>query len=135
MNGTNDGITRRNMVLQLAPAAALAAAGIMPAMAADRSRSDPGPTNPPLDGQNPDSAFDPGPGAGRHGIHAGLRRWKFLGVRDGFAERRDGAPAARSSVEELRRHRSSVEEPPQAGVVHFPDRSSRLTGGRPESSR
>jgi len=59
MNGTNDGITRRNMVLQLAPAAALAAAGIMPAMAADRSKSDPGPTNPPLDGQNPDSAWPP----------------------------------------------------------------------------
>src|SRR6266705_785658 len=59
MNGTNDGITRRNMVLQLAPAAALAAAGIMPAMAADRSKSDPGPANPPLDGQNPDSAWPP----------------------------------------------------------------------------
>jgi oxalate decarboxylase len=47
------------MVLQLAPAAALAAAGIMPAMAADRSRNDPGPGNPPLDGQNADSAWPP----------------------------------------------------------------------------
>src|SRR2546422_5067494 len=34
--------------------AALAVAGIVPAMAADRSRSDPGPGNPELDAQNPD---------------------------------------------------------------------------------
>jgi len=40
--------------------AALAAAGIVPAMAADRSRSDPGPGNPTLDGQNPDSMWPPG---------------------------------------------------------------------------
>src|SRR6266705_4604283 len=59
MNGTNDGITRRNMVLQLAPAAALAAAGIMPAMAADRSKNEPGPSNDPLDKQNPDSEWPP----------------------------------------------------------------------------
>src|SRR5882762_6543101 len=39
--------------------AALAAAGIVPAMAADRSRSDPGPGNRTLDGQNPDSTWPP----------------------------------------------------------------------------
>ena len=39
--------------------AALATAGIVPAMAADRSRSDPGPGNPPLDAQNPDSTWPP----------------------------------------------------------------------------
>ncbi len=59
MNNTTDGVTRRKMVLQLAPAAALTAAGILPAMAADRSRSDPGPGNPPLDAQNADSAWPP----------------------------------------------------------------------------
>ena len=41
-------------------AAALAAAGIVvPALAADRSRTDPGPGNPGLDGQNPDSIWPP----------------------------------------------------------------------------
>jgi len=41
-------------------AAALAAAGIaVPALAADRSRTDPGPNNPPLDAQNPDSIWPP----------------------------------------------------------------------------
>src|SRR5256884_9463531 len=40
--------------------AALAVAGIVPAMAADSSRSDPGPGNPTLDGQNPDSMWPPG---------------------------------------------------------------------------
>src|SRR5437870_5249317 len=40
--------------------AALAVAGIAPAMAADSSRSDPGPGNPTLDGQNPDSMWPPG---------------------------------------------------------------------------
>ena len=40
--------------------AALAVAGIVPAMAADRSRSDPGPCDPALDGQNPDSMWPPG---------------------------------------------------------------------------
>src|SRR5436190_11513212 len=39
--------------------AALAAAGIGTAMAADRSRSDPGPGNPALDAQNPDSMWPP----------------------------------------------------------------------------
>src|SRR5438132_3420094 len=39
--------------------AALAVAGIVPAMAADRSRSDPGPGNPELDAQNPDSMWPP----------------------------------------------------------------------------
>src|SRR6266404_2083745 len=41
-------------------AAALAAAGLVaPALAADRSRTDPGPANPVLDGQNPDSTWPP----------------------------------------------------------------------------
>jgi oxalate decarboxylase len=41
-------------------AAALAAAGIaVPALAADRSRSDPGPANQGLDAQNPDSIWPP----------------------------------------------------------------------------
>ena len=39
--------------------AALAVAGIVPAMAADTSRSDPGPGNPALDAQNPDSMWPP----------------------------------------------------------------------------
>ena len=59
MTNTKDGVTRRKMMLHLAPAAALAAAGIAPAMAADRSRSDPGPKNPELDAQNPDSTWPP----------------------------------------------------------------------------
>jgi oxalate decarboxylase len=59
MSSTKDGVTRRNMVLHLAPAAALAAAGIVPAIAADRSRNDPGPVNPALDAQNPDSTWPP----------------------------------------------------------------------------
>ena len=47
-------------MLHLAPAAALAAAGIGPALAADnRSTNDPGPANPPLDAQNPDSQWPP----------------------------------------------------------------------------
>jgi oxalate decarboxylase len=42
-------------------AAALAAVGIVvPAVAADRSRSDPGPANPALDAQNADSIWPPG---------------------------------------------------------------------------
>jgi oxalate decarboxylase len=59
MNGENDGVTRRSLLFNVAPAAALAAAGIVPAMAADRSRSDPGPGNATLDGQNPDSTWPP----------------------------------------------------------------------------
>src|SRR5438046_1337276 len=39
--------------------AALAAAGIGTALAADRSRSDPGPGNPALDALNPDSMWPP----------------------------------------------------------------------------
>src|SRR3989441_1976943 len=39
--------------------AALAVAGIVPAMAGDRSRSDPGPGNPGLDAQNTDSMWPP----------------------------------------------------------------------------
>jgi oxalate decarboxylase len=41
-------------------AAALAAAGIAPVLAADRSTSDPSPGNPSLDAQNPDSMWPPG---------------------------------------------------------------------------
>jgi oxalate decarboxylase len=59
MNDTSDGITRRTMMLHLAPVAALAAAGIVPAMAADPSRSDPGPANASLDTQNSDSMWPP----------------------------------------------------------------------------
>src|SRR6202790_3779482 len=55
MDSAHDGVTRRSLIFNVAPAAALAAAGIVPAMAADKSRSDPGPGNPTLDGQNPDS--------------------------------------------------------------------------------
>src|ERR1700731_2407662 len=41
-------------------AAALAAAGmVVPALAADRSRTDPGPANQGLDAQNPDSIWPP----------------------------------------------------------------------------
>jgi oxalate decarboxylase len=49
------------MVLQLAPLVAIAAAGVVPAMGAgdDRSQTDPGPRNPQLDGQNPDSTWPP----------------------------------------------------------------------------
>jgi oxalate decarboxylase len=59
MKTRNDGMTRRRMIFNVAPAAALAAAGVK-AMAADRSRSDPGPGNAALDGQNLDSAWPPG---------------------------------------------------------------------------
>src|SRR5229473_1568037 len=50
--------------------AALAVAGVAPAIraagqeSADRSRSDPGPTNPALDSQNPDSITPPSSDAG-----------------------------------------------------------------------
>jgi oxalate decarboxylase len=47
------------MMLQAAPAAALVAAGMAPAMAADLSRTDPGPSNPGVDAQNPDSTWPP----------------------------------------------------------------------------
>src|SRR5205807_4083206 len=50
-------------------------------------------------------------------------------------ERFDGAPAARGAVKELRRCRGGFKESPQARVIHFPDCSSRITGGGPESSR
>jgi oxalate decarboxylase len=59
MSTTNDGVTRRDLVLHLAPLAALAVAGVLPAMAEDRSQTDPGPKNPDLDGQNADSAWPP----------------------------------------------------------------------------
>ena len=61
MNNGNDGITRRKVMFQIAPAAALAVAAIGPVMVAntDRSQTDPGPQNPDLDGQNPDSVWPP----------------------------------------------------------------------------
>src|SRR5882762_7048089 len=52
---TRDQFTRRGFLG--IGGAALAAAGMGPALAADRS--DPGPGNPPLDGQNPDSMWPP----------------------------------------------------------------------------
>jgi len=59
MDSTNNGITRRTAMFQIAPLAALAVGGIRSVMAEDRSRSDPGPGNPALDGQNRDSAWPP----------------------------------------------------------------------------
>src|SRR5277367_6715058 len=61
MRNTNDGITRRKVMFEVAPVVALAAAGVVSAMGAttDRSRSDPGPNNPDLDAQNPDSIWPP----------------------------------------------------------------------------
>jgi oxalate decarboxylase len=47
------------MVLQVAPMAALAVAGVLPAMGADKGPTDPGPGNAGLDGQNPDSTWPP----------------------------------------------------------------------------
>src|SRR4029453_1949843 len=54
---TRDQLTRRGFLG--IGGVALAAAGIVPAMAEDRSRSDPGAGNPPLDAQNPDSMWPP----------------------------------------------------------------------------
>jgi oxalate decarboxylase len=55
---TNHDVSRRRFLG--IGAAALAAAGIVvPALGADRSRTDPGPANPALDGQNPDSIWPP----------------------------------------------------------------------------
>ncbi|MDB6112581.1 MAG: oxalate decarboxylase, partial [Pedosphaera sp.] len=60
---TRDKFTRRGFLG--IGSAALAAAGMAPAIRAagqektDRSRSDPGPSNPVLDGQNPDSMWPP----------------------------------------------------------------------------
>ncbi len=59
MKSKNGGVTRRKLLLQVAPVAALAAAGVAPALADDRSRSDPGPGNTALDAQNPDSVWPP----------------------------------------------------------------------------
>jgi oxalate decarboxylase len=61
MSNTKLGVTRREIVAGLAPIVVMAAAGIVPAMGAttDRSRSDPGPNNPDLDAQNPDSIWPP----------------------------------------------------------------------------
>ena len=57
-NGKRDQFSRRGFLG--IGGAALAAAGMAPAVAADRSRNDPGPGNPALDGQNPDSTWPPG---------------------------------------------------------------------------
>jgi oxalate decarboxylase len=61
MNATPHDMTRRHLVLHLAPASALAVAGAARAMAigGDGSGPDPGPKNAPLDAQNPDSAWPP----------------------------------------------------------------------------
>src|SRR5438477_6581732 len=59
MDIPNNGITRRKMMFHTASAAGLVAAGIVPAMGADRSKSDPGPANSSLDGQNADSMWPP----------------------------------------------------------------------------
>src|SRR5438477_474529 len=59
MDIPNNGITRRKMMFHTASAAGLVAAGIVPAMGADPSKSDPGPANSPLDGQNADSMWPP----------------------------------------------------------------------------
>jgi oxalate decarboxylase len=61
MNNGNDGVSRRSVMFQIAPAAALAVAGIGPVMAAaaDRSHTDPGSQSPDLDAQNPDSMWPP----------------------------------------------------------------------------
>ena len=59
MNSEHDGVSRRKLLFNMAPAVAMAAAGVGSAMAADRSRSDPGPGNPALDAQNPDSEWPP----------------------------------------------------------------------------
>src|SRR5258706_85456 len=55
----NQRFTRRKMMLQVAPAAALAATGVIPALAADISKTDPGPSNREGDTQNPDSTWPP----------------------------------------------------------------------------
>jgi oxalate decarboxylase len=59
MNSPSDMFTRRNVMLRIAPAAALTAAAILRAEAQDRSKTDPGPSNPELDRQNPDSVWPP----------------------------------------------------------------------------
>jgi len=53
------GVSRREMVLQVVPLAALAVAGVLPTMAAGKTPTDPGPANAGLDGQNPDSTWPP----------------------------------------------------------------------------
>jgi oxalate decarboxylase len=59
MKTPDTGVSRREMVLQVAPFAAMALTGVLPAMAADRSRTDPGPGNSALDALNPDSTWPP----------------------------------------------------------------------------
>jgi len=60
MNSENEGISRRSLILQYAPAAAaLAAVGIAPVVALSKG-TDPGPGNPDLDAQNSDSKWPPG---------------------------------------------------------------------------
>ena len=53
-------LTRRNFLGSVAAAGGLAALQkVVGAEGADRSKSDPGPANPMLDGQNPDSIWPP----------------------------------------------------------------------------
>src|SRR5882762_11443796 len=67
-NGTKDQFSRRGFlgIGSAALAVAAGSAAVSGAMAQEnqprpgRSATDPGPTNPPLDGQNPDSAWPPG---------------------------------------------------------------------------
>lgn len=59
MNNTTENVTRPKLVFHVAPVAALAAARISPALAADRSSTDPGPRNSILDGQNAASTWPP----------------------------------------------------------------------------
>src|SRR3954462_1801659 len=59
MKNNPSSISRRTMMVHTASAAGLVAAGVVPALAADRSRTDPGPANSLLDGQNKDSTWPP----------------------------------------------------------------------------
>jgi oxalate decarboxylase len=62
MDPTKDNVTRRQ-ILQYAPAAVIATAGIMPALAraaaGDPGHTDPGPQNTAVDAENPDSTWPP----------------------------------------------------------------------------
>src|SRR3989449_11722212 len=60
-DSTKDQVSRRGF-LGVSSAALVTAVGVLSAAGAaaqDRSKTDPGPANPPLDAQNPDSAWPP----------------------------------------------------------------------------
>src|SRR6266403_4407585 len=60
-DGTKDQVSRRGF-LGVGSAALVTAVGVLSAASAsaqDRSNTDPGPANPPLDAQNPDSTWPP----------------------------------------------------------------------------